>query len=36
MGKQYSQLSDSERNRLQKSLNQGMSLRAIARAFYGL
>jgi len=32
MGKQYSQLSNSERNRLQRSLNQGMSLRAIARA----
>lgn len=28
----YSQLSMSERNRLQRSLNQGMSLRAVARA----
>ena len=32
MGKQYSHLSTSERNQLQRSLNQGMSLRAIARA----
>ena len=32
MGKQYSQLSTSERNQLQRSLNQGMSLRAIAKA----
>ena len=32
MGRHYSQLSTSERNRLQQGLNQGMSLRAIARA----
>jgi len=35
MGKQYCQSSNSERNRLQRSLNQGMSLRAIARALGG-
>ena len=32
MGRHYRQLSTSERNRLQQGLNQGMSLRAIARA----
>ncbi|MGK9452730.1 IS30 family transposase [Acidithiobacillus caldus] len=32
MGRSYRQLSMSERNRLQQGLNQGMSLRAIARA----
>ena len=32
MEKQHSHLIDSERNRLQRSLNQGMSLRAVARA----
>jgi IS30 family transposase len=32
MGNQYSRLNNSERNRLQRSLNQCMSLRAIARA----
>ena len=32
MGRHYSQLSTSERNRLQQSLNQGMSLRAVARS----
>lgn len=32
MGKQYSHLSTSERNQLQRSLNQGRSLRAIAKA----
>ena len=32
MGKYYDQLSTSERNQLQRSLNAGMSLRAIARS----
>ncbi len=32
MGNQYQQLNMEERNRLQRGLNQGMSLRAVARA----